>query len=228
LNTAMSGFQRYVLAGLLTFVPLWVTWFVFDIVLGFLARLGRPVVSMVAALLQARESDVADWLLNPWMRSILAVAITLFAFYGLGFAATRVAGRRLIEVAEAALERLPVVQTVYGSTRRLLEVLRTKPANLQRVVLISFPSPGMKAVGFVTRTFKDELTGRELAAVYVPTTPNPTSGYMEILPVEDTQPTDWTVDEAMSFIVTGGAVGPERIRYTRSNAVEDRHGRHSS
>lgn len=224
----MSGFQRYVLAGLLTFVPLWVTWFVFDIVLGFLARLGRPVVSMVAALLQARESDVADWLLNPWMRSILAVAITLFAFYGLGFAATRVAGRRLIEVAEAALERLPVVQTVYGSTRRLLEVLRTKPANLQRVVLISFPSPGMKAVGFVTRTFKDELTGRELAAVYVPTTPNPTSGYMEILPVEDTQPTDWTVDEAMSFIVTGGAVGPERIRYTRSNAVEDRHGRHSS
>jgi uncharacterized membrane protein len=211
----MKRFQRYFLTGLITFVPLWVTWFVFDLVLGLFARLGRPTVAALAHGLGTGESALAQWLLNPWIQSALAVALTLAGFYALGLAAAHVAGKRLIDLAEGALERLPVVQTIYSATRRLIEVMQTKPEGLQRVVLVSFPSPQMKAVGFVTRTFRDEQTGRELAAVYVPTTPNPTSGYMEIIPVEDVVPTDWTVDEAMRFIVTAGASGPDQVRYTR-------------
>jgi uncharacterized membrane protein len=72
----------------------------------------------------------------------------------------------------------------------------------------------MKSVGFVTRVIREQGTGRELAAVYVPTTPNPTSGYLEIVPVEMTTPTDWSVDEAMRFIISGGAVSPETIPFS--------------
>jgi uncharacterized membrane protein len=94
-------------------------------------------------------------------------------------------------------------------------MLQTKPDGTQRVVLINFPHENMKSVGFVTRTLKDEHTGEELAAVYVPTTPNPTSGYLEIVPVSQLIPTDWTPDQAMSFIISGGAVSPDTIPFSR-------------
>ena len=83
-----------------------------------------------------------------------------------------------------------------------------------RVVLIDFPHTEMKTLGFVTRVMREAGTGRELAAVYVPTTPNPTSGYLEIVPVEKITPTDWNVDQAMSFIISGGAVAPDTIPFT--------------
>jgi uncharacterized membrane protein len=77
----------------------------------------------------------------------------------------------------------------------------------------------MKSVGFVTRVLRDEATGAELAAVYVPTTPNPTSGYLEVVPMEKLIPTDWTVDQAMTFIISGGAVSPDRIPFSRGTAA---------
>ena len=70
-------------------------------------------------------------------------------------------------------------------------------------------------VGLVTRVFEDMNSGRKLAAVYVPTTPNPTSGYLEIVPVDRLTPTDWSMDQAMSFIVSGGAIAPENIVYDK-------------
>jgi uncharacterized membrane protein len=96
-------------------------------------------------------------------------------------------------------------------------VLGDKPkGDVQRVVLINFPTPEMKTVGLVTRTFRDKDTGRELAAVYVPTTPNPTSGYLEIVPVANLISTNWTLDEAMTFIVSGGAISPDEINFDHS------------
>jgi uncharacterized membrane protein len=74
-------------------------------------------------------------------------------------------------------------------------------------------------VGLVTRTLVDDATGRELAAVYVPTTPNPTSGYLEIVPLERVTSTDWSIDEAMNFIISGGAVAPGTIPYYQGQST---------
>src|SRR3546814_15943901 len=82
----------------------------------------------------------------------------------------------------------------------------------------------MKSVGFVTRVVREQGTGRELAAVYVPTTTNPTSGYIEIVTVELMTPTDWTVDEAMSFIISGGAVSSDSIQLAGPGYVKARDG----
>ena len=114
---------------------------------------------------------------------------------------------------EALVQRIPLANIIYSSARKLLDILQTKPDGTQRVVLIDFPHSQMKSVGFVTRVIREQGTGRELAAVYVPTTPNPTSGYLEIVPVEKITPTDWTVDQAMSFIISGGAVAPDTIPF---------------
>ena len=93
-----------------------------------------------------------------------------------------------------------------------MSMLQKKPAGTQRVVLIDFPSPELKSIGFVTRVFQD-ASGREYAAVYVPTTPNPTGGYLEIVPIERLVATDWSVDQAMAFILSAGAAAPDVLPF---------------
>jgi len=212
-------FRRYIITGILTVIPIWLTLLVFEFVLRQLSEIGTPWVRALSRSLTVVAPNVSRWLLDPWFQSAVAVLLTLAGLYLLGWAATRVLGRRLLALFDSIMERIPMVQTVYGSTKKLLASLQKKPDKLQRVVLVNFPTENMKTVGLVTRVFHDADTGRELAAVYVPTTPNPTSGYLEIVPVENLVSTDWTVDEATTFVISGGAVAPDRINYTRGVGV---------
>jgi len=127
-----------------------------------------------------------------------------------------VIGVRIIAKVDQLMARIPIVQTIYGSTKKLIDSFRTPPVGLQRVVLIDFPHSQMKTVGLVTRTLEDEHTGAKLAVVYVPTAPNPTSGYLEIVPIDKLISTDWTMDDAMTFVVSGGAVAPNEVNFTVS------------
>jgi len=200
--------QRYLITGLLTFIPLWLTWVVFAFIFSFLSHVGAPVVAGVFAGLSAVFPGASTWLSQLWLQSIIAFAGTIVALYLIGWAADRVFGQRLLAALDAMIDRIPLVHSIYGGAKKLLTLMQTKPSGTQRVVLIGFPTPEMKTFGFVTRVFLS-ANGRELAAVYVPTTPNPTGGYLEIVPVEDLIATDWSVDQAMAFIISGGAIGPE-------------------
>lgn len=211
-------FQRYLLTGLLTVFPLWLTWIVFELVLTQLSKLGAPLVDAAIALLARLVPMTGAVLQASWIRFLLAVVLTIGSLYVLGWIANRVIGKRLLSAIDSLIERIPLVQTIYGGTKKLLGVLQKKPEGSQRVVLIEFPHPGIKTIALVTRTMRDSVSGRELAAVYVPTTPNPTSGYLEIVPVEDLVPTEWTVDQAMAFIISGGAVAPDQVPYQRKPA----------
>ncbi len=203
--------RRYLLTGLLTFIPLWVTWLVFKFVLSMLAGIGAPLVGALIAALSMVAPDAAVTLNTEWLNFIVALLLTLGALYLLGFVANRVIGQRFINGFDTLLSRIPLVQTIYGGTKKLMAVLQNKPSGMQRVVLIDFPRRGMKVVGFVTRVMVEEGSGREMAAVYVPTTPNPTGGYLELVPVNELTPTDWTMDQAMAFIISGGAVAPDTL-----------------
>lgn len=211
-------FQRYLLTGLLTVFPLWLTVIVFQFVLTHLSRLGAPLVDAIGAGIGTALPELGAAFDVEWLRFVLAIVVTVGALYGLGWLANKVFGRRLLEAVDSLMERIPLVQTIYGGTKKLLRVLEKKPEGSQRVVLIEFPRPGVKAVGLVTRTLRDATTGIELAAVFVPTTPNPTSGYLEIIPVDELTPTDWTVDQAMAFIISGGAVSPDTVPYRRATS----------
>jgi uncharacterized membrane protein len=212
-QTFWSRFQRYVIAGIFTAIPLWITWLIFRFSVEQLSRVGRPWVNAMVTPFQAQWPNLAHWLQAPWFQSTLAVLLTLLAFYVLGWIATRVIGRRAIAVFDSIMARIPFVHKVYSATRQLMQAIQQKPEGAERVVLIEFPSSEMKAVGFVMRILIDDNTGEELAAVYVPTTPNPTSGYLEIVPVQSLVQTDWSMDEAMTFIISGGAVAPDHFRY---------------
>lgn len=204
--------QRYLIAGVLTLLPLWLTYIVFKVIFGLLSGVTVPWITAIAQPLVAHFPVAFGWLDSRFVQSLIALFFTLLLVYAVGWAADRVVGRRLIEWVEALIARIPMAQAIYGGTKKLLELMQTKPDSTQRVVLIDFPHANMKAVGLVTRVLRDEASGRDFAAVYVPTTPNPTSGYLELVPIEAVTPTDWSMEQAMAFIISGGAIAPQSLR----------------
>ena len=208
--------QKLFITGLLTLLPIWLTWVVIKFVFVLLSDISKPWVEPLSHRIAAMFPQSLGWFNGLWVQNTIAMVATLFVILAVGALTRRVVGQRLLSWFEALIARVPLANVIYTSARKLLDMLETKPGSTQRVVLIDFPHRDMKSVGLVTRVIREEGSGRELAAVYVPTTPNPTSGYLEIVPVELLTPTDWTVDQAMSFIISGGAVAPDTMPFTRA------------
>ncbi|MCR6685016.1 DUF502 domain-containing protein [Pseudoxanthomonas sp.] len=211
-----ASLQKLFLTGLLTLLPIWLTWVVVKFVFVLLSGISSPWVVPLSQRIAGSFPDALGWVQALWVQNTIAMLATLLVILGVGLLARRVIGQRLLRWFEALIGRVPLANVIYTSSRKLLDILQTKPGSTQRVVLIDFPHRDMKSIGLVTRVLKEEGSGRELAAVYVPTTPNPTSGYLEVVPVELLTPTDWTVDQAMGFIISGGAVAPETMPFTRA------------
>ena len=124
--------------------------------------------------------------------------VVIVLIYFIGVMANNFLGKWFLNLFDRIMAKIPFVASIYGSVKKLVDLMRQDSGNdVQRVVLISFPSQDMMTVGLVTRTFADSDNGRKLAAVYVPTTPNPTNGYLEIVPAENIISSDWSMDEAM-------------------------------
>ncbi len=212
LTHPLRNLQRNVLAGILTIGPLFVTYLIFSFLLSWLARAGLPAVQLF------EEVFPQEWLRQRWTESVLAIVLTLAMLYVVGRVTSLVIGRQVFSLFEAVLERLPFVAKVYTSVRQLLDTMMTKKGTGQRVVLVDFPIPGQKSIGFVTRTMTDSETGEKLAAVLLPNAINPTSAFLQVLPLERVIDTDLNMEQAMSMLMTGGAVGPDTLRFSRAAA----------
>jgi len=137
---------KNILAGALVLTPLLATWLVVEFLFNTLSRLGRSGASAFFTAIYRFSPGFAEWVFTPWVEYLIAVALTLVVLYFLGWATTRVLGRRLLAWFEALLGRLPLVKTIYGGIKIFLAAFQTKPEGFERVVLIDFPSPEMKAV----------------------------------------------------------------------------------
>lgn len=206
---ALRSLQRNILAGVITIGPLFVTWLIFSFLLGSLAQAGRPLVYVFTYIFPE------DSLTQPWVQSVLAVLLTLVVLYVVGRLMSEVIGRQAFNLFESTLQRLPVVAKVYSSVRQLLDSMMVKKDSTQRVVLVDFPIAGQKSIGFLTRTLVDSTTGEELAAVLLPNAINPTSAFLQILPLRRVTPTDLNMEQAMSMLLTGGAVAPESLQFSQ-------------
>lgn len=212
-----SGLQNKLILGLLTILPLAVVWYVVSFLVGLLSWAGRPLVDLIFRYFGVpKETD--SWWHNDSMATLLAVILSLWIIYIVGVAASNVIGARLIAMFSGILNRVPVVKQVYGAVQKLIQSLSHKPDGVQRVVLLPFPNNDMRAIGFVTKTFNDAVTGQEMAAVYMPTAVNPTCGYLEIVAVDKCIETDLTGDQAMNMILSGGATAPDLIRIGKAPA----------
>ena len=213
--------QRYLFTGALTLLPVSLTLLLFAWIWQQLVRLGSPFVNGLAQAVQPWSAQIASLLRDSFFTGALGVLLLATGVYAVGWMATRVIGKKALALVDSTMQRLPVVAQVYGAIRKTLDALQAQPKSGQRVVLIPFPSEQMLTVGLVTKVFRDINSGREVAAVYVPTTPNPTSGYLEIVPLELVRDTGWSVDQAMTFIISGGTVGPDSLPFDRSAKVAE-------
>jgi uncharacterized membrane protein len=188
-----------------------------------LSRAGRPVLEGWG-LSSQRVRDVgleALPLLLQWAIAGAAVVLTVLLLYLLGMVAANVLGRRLIQSVEALLDRVPLVKTVYRAAKQVLETLTGDTARpFRQVVLVPFPSVHARSIGFVTRELRDPTTGEELYNVFVATTPNPTTGFVFLVRRADAVELDWTVEEAVKAVMSGGVVMPDLLLVHRLGADE--------
>jgi uncharacterized membrane protein len=219
LNPALAhtlrSLQRNILAGIVTVAPLFVTYLIFSFLLGILAKAGLPLLWLVGYLFPDAMVD------RPWTQFVLAILLTLVVLYVVGRVTSQVVGRKAFELFEAALDRLPFVAKIYGSVRQLMDNMTAKKETTQRVVLIDFPIQGQKCIGFLSRTLTDSTTGELLAAVLLPNAINPTSAFLQVVPMSHVTETDMSMEQAMSMLLTGGAVGPDTLRFTKPQLIQE-------
>lgn len=147
----------------------------------------------------------------------LAIIITFF-----GYLVRFYAGRKMFELWEKLIHRLPFLNKIYVATRQLSDVF-TNPAkmNLGKAVMVEYPRRGMFSVGYISSEncgYFSSLTGQKLVGVYLPTTPNPTSGMLVYVPGEDLTPLDVGSEEIMKLIISAGFVGLERDTITKAKS----------
>ncbi|MDZ4376071.1 MAG: DUF502 domain-containing protein [Phenylobacterium sp.] len=207
--------------GVVAVAPLALTIWVLWLVLQIAATLGGLITAPVAAFFTALFPGLDDEIRHPVFAATVNIIVVVAALVTVGMMAKGVVGQVVGEIVEGLITRIPVGRTVYGSARQLIATFHAAPAGAQNVVLIEFPSPEMRTIGLVTNRFKASDTGEELAAVYVPTTPNPTSGYVEIVPVARLVWLDWSVNDAIQFIVSAGVIAPDAVKYRQTGRPED-------
>jgi uncharacterized membrane protein len=215
---AYSRTRNRLLSGILLLVPFVITLMVLLWLFGFLRRILDP---MVAYLLHSLEKAgyiqpaiIPGAEANPLISAALFVLSLLFLMtiiYLVGAIGQVVIGRRIVSLIERILLKVPIAKNVYAAVRQVVDVIAMQPrGSFQSVVLIEFPRVRYKSVGFLT----GEITsadGKQYRRVFIPTTPNPTTGFMEIVPLEEITPTDLTIEEGFKIIMSGGLVCPERL-----------------
>ena len=192
------------ISGLLVLAPLAGTLWVISQILDLIGGTFRPILFFyVPASLRAHRLLSVAW-------NVLATLIMLVMITGLGYLSRYVFGQYFGALAERFIQNIPGVNTVYNTVKQIVDTFSTQNRNLfSKVVLIEYPRKGVRTIGFLTNQVRGEApakAGGELWAVFVPTTPNPTSGFLLMLPKEEIIELDMSVGEGMKFVISGGTV----------------------
>ncbi len=194
--------RRYFVAGLLVWLPIGATILIFTLLLDLMDRL-------LLLLPPAFRPEVLLGFRIPGLGAILALIVLVVT----GLFAANLLGRRLVKFYESVLQRIPVVRTVYGAVKNFAEVVFSySTATFKKVLLIEYPRENLYSLAFQTSENPAEVravTGEPIVAVFLPTTPNPTSGFMLFVPTRSVIELDMSVEAALKMIISLGVVVPE-------------------
>ncbi len=182
--------------GVLTILPLAITIYVFYLVYNFLDIL---VGGMIKSLFNYHVPGIG------FVSGLLLIMV-------IGFIASNIIGKRLIDYGDRVLQRLPLARGIYSSARQIIDAFTVQGQNaFQKVVLLEYPRKGLYVLGFVTGSSKGEIqekTHGETINIFIPTTPNPTSGMLILAPRKEVIELQMTVEQGMKVIISGGLVSP--------------------
>ena len=197
-----ARFRRYFLAGILVTSPILITAYVTWMIITF-------IDTQVAGLLP----DSLDFTKQlPHQIPGLGLIISIFTITIIGALTPGFIGRTLLKAGERVLDKMPVVRTIYGAIKQIMEtVMSTNSESFREVVLVEYPRKSIWVIGFVTGETKGEvqsLNKSQLINIFIPTTPNPTSGFLLFIPKEDLVYMDMKVEDAVKMVISGGIVTP--------------------
>lgn len=194
--------RTYFFTGLVVAAPIAITIY---LTVAFVSFVDAQVARLLPEALQ-------PWAQLPFTIPGLGVLLVVIALVMLGAFTANVAGRWLIGLGERLVGRMPVVRNIYNALKQIFEtVLAQSDQSFKQVALIEYPRPGVWALAFVTGPTRGEIQARsneELLSVFLPTTPNPTSGFLLFIPRRDVVILDMTVEEGAKLIISGGLVAP--------------------
>lgn len=183
------------LTGILVVVPIAATILILVWIFTSIDNILQPVISTI------------------WGRTIPGVGfgIMIILVYLAGVIASNIGGRRFIRFGESLLEKVPVVRPIYTVIKQTLDIFSTSgKAGFQQVALVEFPRKGIRTIGFITNETLDK-SGEKLVYIFIPTAPNPMSGFLQIVREEEVVRTDISVDDALKMVISAGKVLPQKI-----------------
>ena len=197
----MKQFRRYLVAGLLVWVPLGITIFVLRLLIGLMDR------SLLLVPEQYRPENLLGFAI-PGLGLILTLVVVLVT----GLLVANIVGRSMVGLWESLLDRIPIVRSVYSASKNFAEIVFSDSSqSFKKVLLIEYPRKDLYSLAFQTATDLGEVqvrTGEDVVCTFVPTTPNPTSGYIIVVPRRDVIELDMEIDEALKMIISLGVVIP--------------------
>lgn len=208
MTSPAAWLRKTFIQGILLILPLAITWLILRWIFRLVIGLSAPLVNRLLT-----ETGIAtDDPLSPWLTPFVAVALTIGLVLLVGVVGGNYVGRRALAAFELLVMRLPLVKWFYGSARQLMDALRaTGGGAFREVVFVEYPRRGMWTLGFVTASATGAMPGRpeeDSVYVFIPTTPNPTSGYTVLIARSEAPPARMSVDEGLKLIVSGGFIAP--------------------
>ncbi len=196
MNRLFKHLRTFMLRGLLAVVPIVLCYFV-------VRFLYLAVDQKVAQLIEKRLGINIPG---------LGIVLVLIILYLVGLVAANWLGRQIFGGIERFTARIPVLKSIYGLGKQIEKAFSLPDRSaFRRVVMVEFLRPGLWSVGFVAGEVADTKAGGKLLKVFIPTAPNPTAGFMVLVREETTRSLNWTVQEAMNAIVSGGVIGPGSV-----------------
>jgi uncharacterized membrane protein len=208
---ALARLRHAFVTGLFITLPLIITVWLLGILLNLVESISTPLMIGLLRLLLPDYAD--DEVIVQWALPVAGIVATVGLVVAVGALASNFVGRRLVAAFDRLMMRVPVVKGIYGGARQLLDAFGHKTSSFRRVVAVEYPRPGIWTVGFLTHSSAE--LGREdgpplngVSLVFLPTTPNPTSGWLAVVPDAQVIALDMSIEEGVKLVVSGGLVVP--------------------
>ena len=197
-RSIFTKIRNYFIAGVVVLIPIGITIYL------------TILITSVSSKILPKEINPNHYL--PYDIPGVEIIITLILITLIGWLSLSFIGKRLLDLFNNILKRIPILRTIYSALGQMTEAFTKSDKEKKNVVLVEYPRKGSWAVGFATKENKGEITNktkRDLINVFIPTTPNPTSGFLLMFPKEDVIYLDLTFEEASKFIVSAGTSNPK-------------------
>ena len=196
--------RHRLISGIVVLIPAVISFMVLKLIYNL-------TVGIVSSALRPFFEKLPAWqeeTMPVWSVPLISILVLIFFLYILGALGANMIGRQVILAVERVISRVPFIDSIYSTAKQIVEMFRTQPGVSKRtVVIVPFPHPETRVMGFKTGEIIVE-GGRRMATVFIPTTPNPTTGFLQIFPLEVVHELDVDADQAVQFIMSAGIIQP--------------------